>query len=260
MRNYSSLVPIPPNTFRIIDSQSVYLVRKNMKNDMIIFESNFFKRMSEESILSVRKKDRKIKEVFICCNSQNGCRCRFILYEDNSGGLLGDHHPVSVHLHNIYRERQYLFKCHVIDSFLVSPNISPLVIITNYLKTNAIDCYSPDRNFMNSTISDQKRKNLGVIHQKVSEIDIEKLQQLAPGFHIIEISYHHKGTDHVALLFYHESQKTLLLKGDCRLLADGTFAYVPKMYKQLYIVHLFCIVVHFLFHSCFLLTDQNPYI
>ena len=62
------------------------------KHSLIYYDTHRFKQLKEIDVLSGKAKDLTISSVYECSHAnKTGCPCKFILREDQSGEVVGEH-------------------------------------------------------------------------------------------------------------------------------------------------------------------------
>lgn len=192
--------------------------------------------------------------VFSCNHNNQGCGSRFILLKDGSGKLLKEHKVDFIHQVDCQIEQRYLFKQFASHRLEMNPDIEPSRIILEYVNREdySINSSTPEVQYMIQKINKIKAKKYGKIPKTVEDIKVEDLKKYSKSFEFHFIEYVDKGKKYKALVIYNDFQKKLMKKPGVRIMGDGTFDTSPKIYTQLYTIHL--LIESASFPVCFVLS------
>ena len=80
------------------------------KFPMLEIEAHFFKKANDDEIRNFKLKDANIKCVYNCCHNSSKCRCKVILFENNTAKMLGAHIFDTCHLNDIFSYRRVIVR------------------------------------------------------------------------------------------------------------------------------------------------------
>ena len=82
-----------------------------LKHTLIHHDTHRFKQLKEIDILARKAKDVTIESVYECSHAnKTGCPCKFILREDQSGEVVGEHADDLLHFNDIHSWRMFKAK------------------------------------------------------------------------------------------------------------------------------------------------------
>ena len=125
-----------------------------------------FKQLKEIDVLTRRAKDPSITSVFECSHAnKTGCPCKFVLREDQTGEIVGEHTQDTMHLNDIYSWRLFKAKQLILDDLINDPFISPHNILDKVFNSPdfVIDQFTPSKASLQNAIARLKAKIFGTL-------------------------------------------------------------------------------------------------
>lgn len=254
MKKFSESLIIQSSDFLIVPPNSHNVKTKKQIHEMILYKSHYFKRLSQSKVDSWISSFQDVKMVYECSHSSLKCHSKFVLMNDGSGRIIDDHNVDSAHAQDIQTEQRHLFSSYAREKLDNYPDMTPEQITMEYVNRSdyVISPYTPERDYMIQKVNKIKTTLLGKVPKTIDEIKIEDLKKNAPSFNYEFIPYTVKHEKFKALLIYSDFQKELMMNPNVVLLADGTFEFVPKIFKQMFTIHR--LIGKKAFPVCFILS------
>ena len=213
------------------------------KYEMMEVEGHHFKRLNKEDVDRFQLKDSKIKMVYQCVHSsQSKCRCKLVVFDDNTAELLNAHTFDLAHLNDVFVSRR------IIARKLISEKVNEMPTIKNYAVYAylisspffLIDCFCPSKRYIVQRISHEKRKIYGSLPNDIDSIDFNFIEKQYPNFLRFDLKFNYKKNETKRCIGFATDFQMKLMKEnmDCLFLGDGTFSSSPTCFNQLYIIHL----------------------
>ena len=213
-------------------------------HSLIYFDTHRFKQLKEIDILSRKAKDLTISSVYECSHSnKTGCPCKFILREDQTGEVVGEHTHDQNHLNDINSWRLFKAKSLIAKELRHDPFASPQTILDRVYSSPEfdVDQFTPSTASLKNALSRIKTKMLGI-----TKIDAASLTNLfatskthsGDEFLLFDKVYqNHDGENKRVVGFSSGFLLEIARRGSGVFLGDGTFDSVPTMFRQLYTIH-----------------------
>ena len=238
----------PPHT-AIVDRKDFHIERPSILNGRLIhtlihYNTHRFKQLKEIDVLSRRAKDPSIISVFECSHAnKNGCPCKFVLRDDQSGVIIGEHKQDAMHLNDVYSWRLFQAKLLILDDLINDPCIAPQRLIDKVSSSPdfIVDQFTPSKSALQSAIARLKAKVFGTI-----KVDIESLSDYFKGvrtlsnqvFTLHEETYTNEQQSTKRIIVLSSGfQLDIARRGPGMFMGDGTFDSVPSLFTQMYTIH-----------------------
>ena len=211
---------------------------------LIHYNTHRFKRLKEIDVLSRKAKDPSIEAVFECSHANStGCPCKFILREDGTGEVVGTHKADSNHLNDVNSWRLYTAKVHLYEGIVHDPFTTPQKLLDNLFDSPdfIVDQFTPSKAVLQNAISRLKAKVFG--QSKLDGSQLERLfcsTKTIAGEDLLMWKGEYTNDKHVSkriVIFSSPFQLTIARKSGGVFMGDGTFEFVPAMFKQMYSIH-----------------------
>ena len=131
---------------------------------LIYYDTHRFKQLKEIDILSRKAKDVTILSVFECSHSnKTGCPCKFVLREDQTGEIVGEHTQDQTHFNDIHSWRLFKVKTLIAKELRRDPFASPQTIMDRVYTSPEfeVDQFTPSIVSMKNALSRLKTKMIG---------------------------------------------------------------------------------------------------
>ena len=146
--------------------ESPSILNGRLLHTLIHHNTHRFKQLKEMDVLTRRAKDPSITSVFECSHAnKTGCPCKFILREDQSGEIIGEHAQDTMHLNDIYSLRLFEAKQLILDVLINDPFISPHKLVDKVFNSPdfIIDQFTPSKASLKNAIARLKAKVFGTM-------------------------------------------------------------------------------------------------
>ena len=131
---------------------------------LIYCDTHRFKQLKEIDILSRKAKDLTISSVYECSHAnKTGCPCRFILRDDQSGDIVGEHTYDQNHLNDIHSWRLFKAKTLIAKELRHDPLALPQTIMDRVYRSPEfdVDQFTPSSTSLKNALSRIKTKMIG---------------------------------------------------------------------------------------------------
>ena len=215
-----------------------------LKHTLINHDTHRFKQLKEIDILARKAKDVTIESVYECSHAnKTGCPCKFILREDQSGEVIGEHTDDLLHFNDIHSWRMFKAKTLIFKELLHDPFVSPQTIMDRVYASPEfdVDQFTPPIGSMKNALLRIKTKMVGVAQiDKVALANLFSSTRTRSGDAFLLFDGTHPTRDGERKRVVGFSSGFMLdvaQRGRGVFLGDGTFDSVPTMFKQLYTIH-----------------------
>ena len=224
--------------------ESPSLLNGRLIHTLIHHDTHRFKQLKEMDVLTRRAKDPSITSVFECSHAnKTGCPCKFVLREDQTGEIVGEHTQDTMHLNDIYSWRLFKAKQLILDDLINDPFISPHNILDKVFNSPefVIDQFTPSKASLQNAIARLKAKIFGTLKIDLTTLS-DYLQTVTTSsgerFTLRDETYidDHQSLKRVVVLSS-MFQLDIARRGVGTFMGDGTFDSVPTMFTQLYTIH-----------------------
>ena len=130
---------------------------------LIHHDTHRFKQLKEMDVLTRRAKDPSITSVFECSHAnKTGCPCKFVLREDQTGEIIGEHTQDTMHINDIYSWRLFEAKQLILDDLINDPFIARHKLDKVFNSPDFIvDQFTPSKASLRNAIARLKAKVFG---------------------------------------------------------------------------------------------------
>ena len=211
---------------------------------LIHHDTHRFKQLKEIDILTRQAKDPTIVSVFECSHAnKTGCPCKFVLREDQSGVVIGEHRQDAMHLNDVYSWRLFKAKLLIFDDLINDPFVSPQRLIDKVFNSPdfVVDQFTPSKSSLQNAVARLKAKVFGTM-----KVDVETLSDYLKGvrtssnqyFTLYEETYTSDQQSPKRIVVFSSSfQLDIARRCKGTFMGDGTFDSVPSLFTQLYTIH-----------------------
>ena len=240
MKKFDKSEIIPKEDIIVIMPNSKEMVSKKQTKEMLLLNSHKFKRVDETEDLAFQAFNKEIQHVYKCTYCHYGCRAKIAHMIDGSGRLLQPHIDDFHHLMDIQVERRRELRILIRKEVDINADITLQNMITKYIQhlKGVIDPLTPSKRYLSHVLTVTKLAKSGKITKTIDDIDMDKLCQSFPLFVRDKLNYVERNQSKLILVFFTDFQIGLMKNYPITLMGDGTYSYVPKMFRQLYTFHI----------------------
>ena len=216
-----------------------------LKHPLICYETHRFKQLKEVDILTRRAKDPSIVSVFECSHANKaGCPCKFVLREDQTGEVIGNHALDQAHLNDVYSWRLFKAKSLILDDLVNDPFIAPQKLLDKLFKSPEfiVDQFTPPKASLQYAIARLKKAIFGRSKIEADELRyyLQNIQTLDGNqFILAEETYLNHQTTKRIIIMASPFQIDVARRCSGKFMGDGTFECVPSFFTQMYTIHTF---------------------
>ena len=211
---------------------------------LIHHDTHRFKQLKEIDVLTRQAKDPSITSVFECSHAnKTGCPRKFILREDQSGEIIGEHTQDALHLNDIYSWRLFEAKQLILDGLINDPFISPHKLLDKVFNSTdfIIDQFTPSKASLKNAIARLKAKVFGTMKVDATTLSnfLQNVTTLSgESFTLCNETYvdEHQSIKRVVVLAS-AFQIDVAKRNVGTFMGDGTFDSVPSLFTQMYTIH-----------------------
>ena len=171
-----ALMAILFNKFQKVDKEKfkIYLpgeINQRQKvNKMVVYDNHTFKVPNSLTVTNFLEKNRRWKELYVCCHASHQCTARFLIDENGDAYLENTHREDIFHLHDIQMNMRREIRIFIKKEIEANIDIRTREIYCKLLENFPLDANFPPKSYLAPLISNLKRNVYGYSPKKKLKI------------------------------------------------------------------------------------------